>query len=76
MSIQDTIKNSVLEGFVSDISTTKIVVTLIFSLIIAGNKTEDIALNKSSDYKNYKERKLPKSQSQEEKLPELKSFKD
>ena len=34
MSIQDTIKNSVLEGFVSDISTTKIVVTLVFSLII------------------------------------------
>ena len=34
MSIRDTIKNSVLEGFVSDISTTKIVVTLVFSLLV------------------------------------------
>lgn len=34
MSIQDTIKNSVLEGFVSDLSTVKIIVTLGISLII------------------------------------------
>lgn len=34
MSIQDTIKNSVLEGFVSDLSTVKIMVTLGISLII------------------------------------------
>lgn len=34
MSINDAIKNSVLEGFSTDISTTKIVVTLGFSLMI------------------------------------------
>ena len=34
MSINDAIKNSVLEGFSTDISTTKIVVTLGFSLIV------------------------------------------
>lgn len=34
MSINDTIKNSVLEGFSTDISTIKIIVTLAFSLII------------------------------------------
>lgn len=34
MSIKDAIKNSVLEGFSTDISTTKIIITLGFSLII------------------------------------------
>ena len=34
MSIKDTIKNSVLEGFATDITTTKIIITLGFSLLI------------------------------------------
>ncbi len=51
----------------------------IISYMIAGNKTEDIALNKSEDYKDYKERRaekeeLEKAQEPEE-LPEIKSFK-
>lgn len=44
------------------------------SYMRCGNKTEDIALNKSDDYKNYKEREKEKVEEKEE-IPELKSFK-
>lgn len=57
-----------------------VVIVAIFSFIISGNKTEDISLNKSPDYKNYQERKQEKQQIEEneekEELPKLKSFKD
>lgn len=49
------------------------------SIISAGNGTEDIALNKSSDYKTYQERVEEKKKLEEQKpkeeLPEIKSFK-
>ena len=51
----------------------------ILSVIIAGNKTEDMALNKSSDYKDYKQRREEKLQEENlaptEELPKIKSFK-
>lgn len=51
----------------------------ILSVIIAGHKTEDIALNKSPDYKNYEQRREEKLQEEKlstpEELPEIKSFK-
>lgn len=46
----------------------------LLSYIVCGNKTEDIALNKSDDYKNYKERGKEKVEEKEE-IPVLKSFK-
>ena len=49
------------------------------SFIKAGNKTEEIAMNTSSEYKNYEQRKAEKQaleQAKEpEELPKLKSFK-
>ena len=54
------------------------VVFALFSLIVAGNKTENIAINESSDYKNYKQRKAEKEEmekSEEPIVPEIKSFK-
>lgn len=55
-------------------------ITALTSYIIAGNKTEEIALNKSSEYKNYEERmkeKYEKGEKEEKKeLPEIKSFKE
>ncbi len=52
----------------------------ILSYMSAGNKTEDIALNKSSEYKDYKTRKAEKeaAEAAEEpkELPKIKSFKD
>ena len=46
----------------------------------AGNHTEEIALNKSPDYKNYEQRKAERekaeAESEPEQLPEIKSFKD
>ena len=51
----------------------------VLSFIVAGNKTEDIALNKSPDYKTYEQRKAEKEEQEAnkepEKLPEIKSFK-
>lgn len=51
----------------------------IISIIFSGNKTENIALNKSPDYKNYHERKAEKTAKEkeelDEELPEIKSFK-
>ncbi len=51
----------------------------VLSFIVAGNKTEDIALNKSPDYKTYEQRKAEKeaaeANKETEKLPEIKSFK-
>ena len=54
------------------------VIFAIISFIIAGNKTEDIALNKSPDYKTYEERKKLKdikTTTKEEEIPKIKSFK-
>ena len=52
----------------------------ILSVTMFGNKTEDIALNKSPEYKNYEQRKAEKqaaeAEKEEEPLPEIKSFKD
>lgn len=54
----------------------------IVSLMVAGNKTEEIALNKSPDYKTFEERKAEEKEKaaaeekSEKPLPEIKSFKD
>ncbi len=61
-----------------------VVVAMLFfvlSFIFAGNRTENIALNKSPDYKNYEQRRLErdaKEKAEEESYvpPEIKSFKD
>ena len=49
------------------------------SIFVAGNKTENIALNDKEDYKDYETRKAEKlaqeNNTEEEKLPEIKSFK-
>ena len=51
----------------------------LFSFITSSNKTENIALNASPDYKNYEQRKAEeqalKGKEETEKLPEIKSFK-
>ena len=51
----------------------------ILSIVICGNTTENIALNKSPDYKDYKQRRAEKLEAEankpEEELPEIKSFK-
>ncbi len=52
----------------------------IFCFLIATHKTESIALNKSSDYKNYVQRKeekaaADKESAEKEELPQIKSFK-
>ncbi len=56
-----------------------IAIMAIVCFIFARNKTEDIALNKSPDYKNYYQRKAEeekrKIEQELEKLPEIKSFK-
>ena len=67
------------EAFIIVISAVVLcVVICLSSLIVCGNKTEEIALNNSDDYKNYKERKAENNAviTEEEKLPEIKSFKD
>ena len=55
------------------------VIVMLLSLIVNGNKTEDIALNDNDDYKNYQDRKAEeeakKSTEEKEELPEIKSFK-
>lgn len=52
----------------------------IISFLSAGNQTEEISLNKASDYKNYEQRKAEKEQVEKDRelepLPEIKSFKD
>ena len=54
----------------------------VVSVMTAGNQTEDIAINKSKDYKNYEQRKAEEKEHQkdaekeEKPLPEIKSFKD
>lgn len=57
-----------------------LVVSMLLSYIIAGNKTESIALNKSQDYKNYIQRKEEKEKAEENKekqeFPQIKSFKE
>lgn len=57
-----------------------LLVIMSLSFIIAGNQTEDIALNKSEDYKNYEQRKAEKEQAaaieEKEELPQIKSFKE
>ena len=56
------------------------IVFAIISFIKAGNKTEEIAMNTSSDYKNYEQRKAEKEAAEADKVPEelpkLKSFKE
>lgn len=58
------------------------VVMAIFSFMSAGNQTENIALNKSPDYKDYNQRKAEKEakeaeeEKEEKELPKIKSFKD
>ena len=51
----------------------------LLSFITSSNKTENIALNSSPDYKNYEQRKAEEQKLKEkeevEKLPEIKSFK-
>lgn len=52
-----------------------VIIWIIFAIvciIICGNQTENIALNKSSDYKNYKQRKAEKEESEEKKDNEKK----
>lgn len=39
-----------------------IALSILLSYLIAGNQTEDIALNKSPEYKNYKERQAEKEE--------------
>ena len=55
-------------------------ITALVSYIVAGNRTEEIALNKSSEYKNYEERMKEKYEQAEKEdkkeLPEIKSFKE
>lgn len=59
-----------------------VAVAAITSIMVAGNQTEDIALNKSPDYKTFEERKTEEKakEASEEKaekpLPKIKSFKD
>lgn len=53
----------------------------IISIMVAGNKTEDIALNKSPDYKTFEQRKAEEKEKEEgekanKPLPKIKSFKD
>ncbi len=54
----------------------------IISYILMGSRTEDIALNKSPEYKNYKQRAAEKQEAEkaeqelQEELPQIKSFKD
>ena len=56
-----------------------LIIFSILSIISAGYKTEEIAINKSPKYKNYFQRKEEKeqkeAQAEPEKLPEIKSFK-
>ena len=56
------------------------IIFAIISFIKAGNKTEEIAMNTSPDYKNYQQRKAEKAEleasKQPEELPTLKSFKE
>ena len=57
-------------------------VTSITSIMVAGNKTEEIALNKSPDYKTFEQRKAEEKEKEaseekiEKPLPQIKSFKD
>lgn len=55
-------------------------VLVMISLITSGNKTEAIALNKQSDYKDYNQRKAEnfteEQNKPQEELPEIKTFKD
>ena len=57
-----------------------VIIISILSFIVAGNKTESIALNTAPGYKNYEQRKaeeLKQENSETKKeLPKIKSFKD
>lgn len=56
------------------------IIFAVLSFMVSGNQTEDIAINKSSSYKNYEQRKIERekaeSKKEEKSLPEIKSFKD
>lgn len=57
-------------------------VVALTSIMVAGNKTEEIALNKSPDYKTFEQRKTEEQEKDantektEKPLPQIKSFKD
>lgn len=54
-------------------------ITGIVTFLVCGNKTEEIALNKSSNYKDYKQRNAEQQKddnTKNEELPEIKSFKN
>jgi len=54
-------------------------ITGIVTFLVCGNKTEEIALNKSSNYKDYKQRNAEQQKddnTEKEELPEIKSFKN
>lgn len=59
-----------------------LVIFAVVSFIVAGSQTENIALNKSSEYKTFEERKaeeierLKNEENTEKPLPQIKSFKD
>lgn len=54
-----------------------IAVLTIINILINGNKTDDIALNNSKDYRDYRNRaeKTDIEEEKQEELPEIKSFK-
>lgn len=59
------------------------IITALVSYVIAGNHTEEIALNKNDDYKDYetrmkekRETALKEDEKAKEELPEIKSFKE
>lgn len=56
-----------------------VIIVSLLSTMRSGNKTEDIALNETKDYKNYQQRREEKIEEESktvEELPQIKSFKD
>lgn len=68
---------SVLVGIISTVAF--IAIAAVTCVLICGNKTESIALNKDPAYKDYNQRKAEKEEAErnapKEELPEIKSFK-
>lgn len=56
-----------------------VILGVFLSLLVAGNKTEDIALNEKPEYKNYQQRKAEREleeSGESVELPKIKSFED
>ena len=56
-----------------------VILGVFLSLLVAGNKTEDIALNEKPEYKNYQQRKVEREleeSGESVELPKIKSFED